>query len=127
VVAAAGNEGVDEARYPAAYPSAVGVGAVDLYGARYEHSNGGRSAQIWAPGTEILSTVPGGAFAFASGTSFAAAHVTGALAVLIGSGVSPDAARRALFRAARPGAVPAPAMAPLCSALAEVGHACPTS
>ena len=29
VVAAAGNEGVDEARYPAAYPSAVGVGAVD--------------------------------------------------------------------------------------------------
>ena len=101
VVAAAGNEGIDEARYPASYPSVVGVGAVDVNGARYEHSNGGRSAQIWAPGTDVLSTVPGGAFAFASGTSFAAAHVTGALAVLIGSGAAPDAARRALFQTAR--------------------------
>jgi subtilisin family serine protease len=125
VVAAAGNEGVDEARYPAAYPSAVGVGAVDAKGVRYEHSNGGRSAQIWAPGTDILSTVPGGAFAFANGTSFAAAHVTGALAVLIGSGAAPDAARRALFHTARSGKAPAPAMTPLCRALADVGHACP--
>lgn len=127
VVAAAGNEGVDEARYPAAYPSAVGVGAIDAKGARYEHSNGGRSAQIWAPGTDVLSTVPGGAFAFASGTSFAAAHVTGALAVLIGSGAAPDAARRALFQTARSEAAPAPAIAPLCRALAHVGHACPRS
>jgi subtilase family protein len=127
VVAAAGNEGVDEARYPAAYPSAVGVGAIDAKGARYARSNGGRSAQIWAPGTDVLSTVPGGAFAFASGTSFAAAHVSGALAVLIGSGATPDAARRALFQSARSGASPSPVMAPLCSALAQLGHACPVS
>jgi hypothetical protein len=128
VVAAAGNEGIDEARYPAAYPSAVGVGATDLKGARYERSNGGRSAQIWAPGTDVLSTVPGGAFAFASGTSFAAAHVTGALAVLIGSGAPPAVARRALFQSAvSGGAAPAPAMDTLCNALAQVGHACPKS
>jgi hypothetical protein len=127
VVAAAGNEGVDEPRYPAAYPSAVGVGAVDANGARYERSNGGGSAQIWAPGTDVLSTVPGGAFAFASGTSFAAAHVTGALAVLIGSGAAPDAARRALFQTARSQPPPGPSLAPLCRALAQVGHACPRS
>ena len=125
VVAAAGNEGVDDARYPAAYPSVVGVGAVDVNGARYQHSNGGPSAQIWAPGAEVLSTVPGGAFAFASGTSFAAAHVTGALAVLIGSGAAPDAARRALFQTARSGAAPTPRVAPLCGALGQLGHPCP--
>jgi len=126
VVAAAGNEGVDEPRYPAAYPSVVGVGAVDAKGARFERSNGGRSAQIWAPGAEVLSTVPGGAFAFASGTSFAAAHVTGALAVLIGAGAKPDAARRALFQTAR-GNPPSPQVAPLCDALEQLGHACPAS
>ncbi len=127
VVAAAGNEGIDEARYPAAYPSVIGVGAIDAKGARYDRSNGGPSARIWAPGTEILSTVPGGAFAFASGTSFAAAHVTGALAVLIGSGATPDAARRAMFQTARSGGPSSPQMAPLCSALGQLGHACPQS
>ncbi len=127
VVAAAGNEGIDEARYPAAYPSVVGVGAVDVKGVRYGRSNGGPSAQIWAPGTDVLSTVPGGAFAFASGTSFAAAHVTGALAVLIGSGATPDAARRALFQTASSGSASSPLVAPLCSALGQLGHACPRS
>jgi subtilisin family serine protease len=105
----------------------VGVGAVDDKGARYERSNGGKSAQIWAPGTDVLSTVPGGAFAFASGTSFAAAHVTGALAVLIGSGATPDAARRALFQTARSDSAPSPTIAPLCNALGQLGHACPNS
>ena len=105
----------------------VGVGALDTTGARYARSNGGRSAQIWAPGSEVLSTVPGGAFAFASGTSFAAAHVTGVLAVLIGSGAAPDAARRVLFHTARADAGPAPRVAPLCGALAELGHPCPKS
>ena len=127
VVAAAGNEGVDEPRYPAAYPSVVGVGAIDLKGARYARSNGGASAQIWAPGVEVLSTVPGGAFSFASGTSFAAAHVTGVLAVLIGSGATPDAARRALFQSAGASVAPSPRVAPLCNALERLGHACPAS
>jgi subtilisin family serine protease len=127
VVAAAGNEGVDAPRYPAAYPSVVGVGALDVKGVRYDRSNGGASAQIWAPGVEVLSTVPGGAFSFASGTSFAAAHVTGALAVLIGSGATPDAARRALFQTARASSAPSPRVAPLCNALEQLGHACPAS
>jgi thermitase len=129
IVAAAGNEGTDQARYPAAYPSVVGVGSLDADGLPVASSNRGPSAEIWAPGAEILSTVPGGAFAFASGTSFAAAHVSGALAVLIGSGVSHDDARRALFQAAQQQAsrAPAPAIAPLCGALEQLGHACPSS
>jgi thermitase len=130
IVAAAGNEGTDEPRYPAAYPSVVGVGAIDAEGVRYVRSNGGPSAEIWAPGAEVLSTVPGGAFAFASGTSFAAAHVSGALAVLIGSGAAPGEARLALFQAAQAGSgggAPAPTIAPLCGALERLGRACPGS
>jgi len=105
------------------------VGAIDAEGARYVRSNGGPSAEIWAPGAEVLSTVPGGAFAFASGTSFAAAHVSGALAVLIGSGAAPGEARLALFQAARAGrdgGASAPAIAPLCGALERLGRPCPS-
>ncbi|MEM7409433.1 MAG: S8 family serine peptidase [Myxococcota bacterium] len=131
VVAAAGNEGTGEPRYPAAYASVVGVGALDAEGQRYAGSNHGLSAELWAPGTEILSTVPGDAFAFATGTSFAAAHVSGALAVLVGSGATPVEARRALFLAAQ-AAVPAgggvrgPSITALCDALSRVGHPCGT-
>ena len=129
VVAAAGNEGTGEPRYPAAYASVVGVGALDAEGQRYGRSNRGLSAELWAPGTEILSTVPGDAFAFATGTSFAAAHVSGALAVLVGSGATPAQARRALFLSAQ-AAVPAgrnarsPSISPVCDALERVGQPC---
>jgi subtilisin family serine protease len=100
VVAAAGNEGVDEPRYPAAYPSVVGVGAVDAKGAAMRAATAGLGADLGARRRSALDG-PGARSAFASGTSFAAAHVTGALAVLIGSGATPDAARRALFQTAR--------------------------
>lgn len=127
LVAAAGNEGTEQARYPAAYPSVVGVGSLDAEGLPVATSNRGPSAEIWAPGAEVISTVPGGAFAFASGTSFAAAHVSGALAVLLGSGASPDEARLALFRAAQREESRGPAIAPLCGALAQLGRGCPGS
>ena len=100
VVAAAGNEGVDEERYPAAYPSVIGVGAVDREGRLFEASNRGDWVELLAPGVEILSTVPGNAFAFGSGTSLAAAHVTGQLAVLTAAIGNPKAARAELFREA---------------------------
>jgi subtilisin family serine protease len=129
-VAAAGNEGTRDARYPAAYPSVIGVGAVGADGAPFARGNLGPSAEILAPGVEVLSTVPGDAFAFGEGTSLAAAHVSGALALLVGSGVEPAAARTALFQAAE-AARPAtenraspPRIAPLCAALERLGKGC---
>ncbi|HVN38846.1 MAG TPA: S8 family serine peptidase [Myxococcota bacterium] len=127
VVAAAGNEGTDEPRYPAAYASVIGVGASDRERRVYARSNRGLSAEIFAPGVEILSSVPGDSFAFGSGTSFAAAYVSGALGVLLGAGAEPVAARAALFRqsAAASEGQPVTSMAPLCDVLARLGRACP--
>ncbi len=126
-VAAAGNEGTSEPRYPAAYPSVIGVGAVGADGEPFARGNRGLSAEILAPGVEVLSTVPGDAFAFGDGTSLAAAHVSGALALLIGAGREPIAARTALFQsaeAARPpdsGTASPPSLPALCDALARLG------
>ena len=126
VVASAGNEATADPRYPAAYPSVIGVGAADRDRRRYARSNTGVSAELLAPGVEVLSAVPGDAFAFGSGTSFAAAHVSGVLGVLIGAGVDPAAARTALFQqahdAARGGLVLLP---PICDVLTRLGRSCP--
>jgi thermitase len=130
VVAAAGNEGVGEPRYPAAYPSVIGVGAIGADGAPFARGNRGLSSEIVAPGVEVLSTVPGDAFAFGDGTSLAAAHVSAALALLVSTGVEPVAARTALFQAAeaaRPRSSPAsapPPLPPVCDALARLGRGC---
>jgi subtilisin family serine protease len=96
VVAAAGNQGIDldagDTRY---YPAAstletvLAVGAMDQRGGRASFSNYGRtSVDIAAPGVRILSTQPASAscpapcYAWASGTSMAAPHVSGAAALL---------------------------------------------
>ena len=128
IVASAGNEGTEAPRYPAAYPSVIGVGAIDRDRKISPKSNRGPSAEIFAPGVEVLSTVPGDAFAFGTGTSFAAAHVSGMLGVLIAAGAEPAEARTALFQAAHAaagtvssGAVPVPT---LCDALARIGKPC---
>jgi hypothetical protein len=54
-----------------------GVIAVDQSGAASTSD-----AVLHAPGRDILSLAPGGRYDFATGTSFAAAHVTGAIALL---------------------------------------------
>jgi hypothetical protein len=125
VVAAAGNEGREDRRYPAAYPSVVGVGAIDRDGKLFRSSNRGPWVELYAPGVEVLSTVPGSAFAFGSGTSLAAAHVTGSLAVLTGITGDAKRARSELFRVvnARSGQA-LPILPPACEVLRRAGHAC---
>jgi hypothetical protein len=55
----------------------AGVIAVDEIG-RSEHTPG----VLHAPGRDIVSTAPGGSYDFVTGSSFAAAHVSGAIALL---------------------------------------------
>jgi subtilisin family serine protease len=42
-------------------------------------------ARVYAPGSEILTLLPGGRYDFASGSSLATAHVTGAVALILAS------------------------------------------
>jgi subtilisin family serine protease len=92
-VAAAGNgnilgQGVDNDRvpfYPASYdlPNVISVAASDPNDRLATFSNFGlRSVDIAAPGVGVLSTLPGGQYGEANGTSMATPHVSGVAALI---------------------------------------------
>jgi len=88
-VAAAGNDGFSNdilPLYPASYdvPSIISVAATTNTDTRAFFSNyGAASVDLGAPGVDILSTIVGGGYGFASGTSMATPHVSGAAALVI--------------------------------------------
>lgn len=111
IVAAAGNNGCACVHVPAAVPSVLAVGAMNAAGMPLEFSNWGEAyleQGILAPGENILGAVPGGGVAYRTGTSFAAAVVSGIAALLmsvqLARGEKPDAkrVRAAILAGARP-------------------------
>jgi hypothetical protein len=109
VVAAAGNDGCECLHVPAALDAVLAVGATDAHGEPLPSSNWGGSYQqqgIVAPGQGVGGAVPGGGTARLTGTSCAAALVSGVAALLLslqlGRGLRPDPrrVREALLRSA---------------------------
>jgi len=86
VIAAAGNGASEQVYYPAAYPSVVAVGSVDQNLQRSSFSNFGPDVDLYAPGSNIMTTRLDGSFQTASGTSVAAPYVTGVWALREGMG-----------------------------------------
>ncbi len=93
-VAAAGNDsittGIDA---PGCISTGIGVGAsADTYDGYWVKSNSGPPMDLWAPGTNITSSVLAGGYSQVTGTSMAAPHVAGAFAVLRQADPSADVA-----------------------------------
>jgi Tol biopolymer transport system component len=77
-VIASGNEGVpDGIDSPGCISSAISVGATDQYDVPASFSNSSPDLGLLAPGVNIESSLPGGAFGSKSGTSMATPNVAG--------------------------------------------------
>jgi type VII secretion-associated serine protease mycosin len=86
VVAAVGNDqqansGV-EPSYPAAYAGVLGVGAIDMSGARTSGSQIGPYVDLVAPGDGVLAATRRTGHAYVSGTSFATPFVAATAALV---------------------------------------------
>jgi len=80
---AAGNNGFTNAlSAPGCISSAISVGATSKSDVIASFSNTASYMSLFAPGVSIYSSVTGGVFGYASGTSMATPHVAGAWAVL---------------------------------------------
>jgi subtilisin family serine protease len=97
VVAAIDDSSSDNIGFPAALPTVIAVMA------QAEKSSAPKTASlradtVAAPGAEVLTTFPGGRYDFASGSSLAAAHVSGVAALLLHNrqGLTPDELRAML-------------------------------
>jgi thermitase len=103
IVAAAGNDHVTDAHYPAYFDQSIAVGSTDSQDNQSSFSNYGPWVDVAAPGDNIYSTVPGGSYAYKSGTSMATPYVAGLAGLMFSCpGVSASKVKQAILNSAKP-------------------------
>jgi len=84
LIAAVGNAGPKSPPlYPAADPRVIGVTAVDENDQLYRGANLGAQVAVAAPGVDVMVPAPADTYQLTTGTSVAAAHVSGVAALLL--------------------------------------------
>jgi subtilisin family serine protease len=83
VVAAVDEASTDGPGFPASLDGVIGVGIADPPGVGTSESRRHHNSDLVAPGIDILTTVPRSGYDFLSGSSLAAAHTTGVVALLL--------------------------------------------
>jgi hypothetical protein len=84
LIAAVGNAGPKSPPlYPAADPHVIGVTAIDENDKLYGGANVGAQVAVAAPGVDVMVPAPEGSYQLTTGTSVAAAHVSGVAALLL--------------------------------------------
>jgi subtilisin family serine protease len=104
LIAAAGNMGADsQPLYPAADENVIAVTAVDQNDQLLREANRGPHIALAAPGVDVFEATPRASYNFATGTSIAAAHVSGVVALILERAPDIDSARleEILFSTAR--------------------------
>lgn len=104
MVASVGNNGKNNNKidFPARYAEVIAVAATEKGDQIALYSSRGKGIHVSAPGSDIFSTNYKGGFISRSGTSMAAAHVAGTVALLLAKQpkLSPRLARHTLMRTA---------------------------
>jgi subtilisin family serine protease len=84
LIAAAGNDGPKSPPlFPAAYGDVIAVTATDADDKLFSGANQGRHIAVAAPGVDILLPTPDAGYQVTTGTSFAAAEVSGIVALML--------------------------------------------
>jgi Subtilase family len=104
LIAAAGNAGPNSPPlYPAADPGVIAVTAVDASGVLFSGANRGKYIAVAAPGVDVLVPAPDASYQLTTGTSVAAAEVSGVVALLLERNprLTAKDVRRILMRSAK--------------------------
>jgi subtilisin family serine protease len=104
LIAAAGNAGpTSPPLFPAADPVVIAVTAVDASDALFSGANRGKYIAVAAPGVDVLVPAPDASYQLTTGTSVAAAEVSGVVALLLERNprLTPKDVRRILIRTAK--------------------------
>ena len=102
LVSSAGNTGKPGLSYPAAMDETIAVGATAPLDRIASFSSTGVPLDLVAPGAGTITTMPGNGYRRASGTSFAAPHISGLAALLLSRrpGLSAEQVRSLLVASA---------------------------